>query len=255
MLRPLRKGVLASCRHCFKVCGGLPQKQLPLFSPLLLRARYSSTDSSTKRSNKSDKIDAPGFKKIFLVAIIGTVIFVKTVQSLDKNKPKTTLSEEEFENVVKGLKRRVAIFPQGEVDIKFSLSPSIEETRKVLQKSQGDDINELQFVDPVKVIDYYRTLRDDRYEALLNEYYKKYGCDTYAYNLPTGMLVMLLGRYFKENFKAGDKLVVVNFPHSIADATRFENEVSIVSKIFVPRKLSGSDVCKYYETVGKADII
>ncbi|QHS75427.1 Aim36p [Saccharomyces paradoxus] len=255
MLRTLRRSVLAGSRRSFNVYSGLPQKQLLLFSPSLLRARYSSTSGSTKTSNKPAKIDAPGFKKIFLVAIIGTLIFVKTVQSLDKNKPKTTLSEEEFENVVKGLKRRVAIFPQGKVDIKFSLSPSIEETRKILQKSQGDDISELRFVDPAKVIDYYRTSKDDRYEALLNDYYKKYGPDTYIYNLPTGMLVMLLGRYFKENFKSGDKLVVVNFPHSISDATKFENEVSIVSKILVPRKLSGSDICKYYETVGKADII
>ncbi|CAI4035628.1 hypothetical protein SMKI_13G2780 [Saccharomyces mikatae IFO 1815] len=254
MLRLLGRNVSTSSRHCSYLLGGL-QKQLPLFSPPLLRARYLSSTNSTTKPNKPAKIDAPGFKKIFLVAIIGTVIFVKTVKSLDKNKPKTTLSEEEFENVVKGLKRRVAIFPQGKVDIRFSLLSSINETEDVLRKSQDDDLSKLQFVDPANVIDYYRALKNDRYEALLNEYYDKYGHDTYIDKLPTGMLVMLLGRYMKDNYKAGDRLIVVNFPHSISDATKFENEVSIVSKILVPRKLKGSDICKYYETVGKADII
>ncbi|CAI4048484.1 Aim36p SKDI_13G2860 [Saccharomyces kudriavzevii IFO 1802] len=253
MLRLVRRKALTIRRRNPYVHYGL-QKQLPLSSPSFLVARYSSTNESAS-SPKPPRIDAPGFKKIFLVAVIGTLIFVKTVQSLDKNKPKTTLSEEEFENVVKGLKRRVAIFSQGEVDIKFSLLPSVDETRRILGKSQCNEISEPQFVDPVKVIDYYRTLKDDRYEALLNECYNKYGPDTYIDNLPTGMLVMLLGRYLKENYKGGDELMIVNFPHSISDATKFENEVSIVSKILIPKELEDSNICKYYETVGKAEVI
>ena len=254
MLRQLSKNVLASSRRSPYIHASLV-KRLPLSSASLLKARYSSTNNSTTKNNKPAKIDAPGFKKIFLVAIIGTLIFVKTVQSLEKNKPKTSLSAEEFDNVVNGLKRRMAIFPQGDVDIKFSLLPTVEETKKMLRKTQSNDTSEPQFVDPVNVIDYFRTLKGDRYEALLNEYYNEYGPGTYVDNLPTGMLVMLLGRYLKENYKAGDKLIVVNFPHSITDATRFENEISVVTTILVPKELKDTNVCKYYETVGKADVI
>ncbi|EJS44255.1 fmp39p [Saccharomyces arboricola H-6] len=254
MLRLLRKKVLVCNRRGSYIYSGL-QKLLPLSSPLLLKARYLSTNNSNSEPHRAPKIDAPGFKKIFLVAIFGTLIFVKTVQSLDKNKPKTSLSEEEFENVVKGLKRRVAIFPHGEIDVTFSLLPTVDETRKILRRSQSNKTSEAQFVDPVKVIDYYRTSKDDRYEALLNEYYNKYGPDTYIDNLPTGMLVMLLGKYLKENYKVGDKVVVVNFPRSISDATKFENEVSIVSKILVPKESKDSKICKYYETVEKVDVI
>ena len=69
-------------------------------------------------SGKSKLDEFPSFKTIALVGLVGTAIFVKAVESLEQNKPKTTYTLEEYDNVMSGLKRRVAIFGQEELSLK-----------------------------------------------------------------------------------------------------------------------------------------
>lgn len=203
---------------------------------------YSSPPQNTKRD------EPPSFKKIFLVAILGTLIFVQTANSLDKNRPKTSYSETEFENVMQGLKRRVAIFPPGELDVQFVLSPDVESLKKNLNGSAV-------FINPASVVEYYRTSKNDQYEALLNDIFTKQQSADYINNLPPGMLVMLIGRYMKEKCSAHDRVFIINFPHNIKEAIKFENEVSVISKILVPKDELKSDICKYYQTVNKVEQI
>ncbi|CCE93655.1 Aim36p TDEL_0G02880 [Torulaspora delbrueckii] len=187
--------------------------------------------------------DAPGFKKIFLVALVGTLMFVQAANSLDKNKPKTSFSEEEFENVMNGLKRRVAMFPAGTLNVKF-LPSSSESILKTIKAGPAA------VIDPIEAVEHFRQQKDGIYEALLNDLKSKYGSD-YTKKLPSGMLVMLIGKYMKEKCSMNDEVVIVNFPDTIKDAIKFENEVCTVSKVLVPKIDTDSEVCRYYETVHK----
>lgn len=203
---------------------------------------YSSPTNNTKRDQP------PSFKKIFLVAILGTLIFVQAANSLDKNRPKTSYSETEFENVMQGLKRRVAIFPAGQLDVQFVLSSDVESLKK---RMNGSGV----FIDPASVVEYYRTSKNDPYEALLNDIFTEQHSADYLSKLPPGMLVMLIGRYMKEKCSPHDQIFIINFPHTIKEAIKFENEVSVISKILVPKDEVESDICKYYQTVNKVEQI
>ena len=197
---------------------------------------------ATEASRKDNS--GPRFRTIFGLAIVGTLIFNEAAKSLDKNKPKNTFTEDEYENVMQGLKRRVAMFPNGFLDVKFSLST---DTSK-LGKNLGEPTV---YIDPKVVVEGYRHAEDDPYEPLLSEIYAKNGPD-YLDKLPQGLLVNLLGRYMKDHCKEGDRVVLLNFPHTIKDAIKFENEITGVSKLLVPKESLESDVCKYYETVHKS---
>ncbi|QLL30470.1 hypothetical protein HG536_0A02870 [Torulaspora globosa] len=187
--------------------------------------------------------DAPSFKKIFLVAILGTLVFMQTANSLDKNKPKTSYSEEEFENVMSGLKRRVSLFPAGALEVKLIPRTSEEILKKV---REGSEI----VIEPKEVVEYFRGQKDGTYEALLEEVKSKHGAD-YFEKLPNGMLVMLIGKYMKEKCRTNDRVIIADFPHSIADAIKFENDVCTVSKVVTDKANANSEVCQYYETVRK----
>ena len=106
-------------------------------------------------------------------------------------------------------------------------------------------------IDPLNVVEQYRNKPDNPYEALLNELYDKYGKEKYFEKLPPGMLVMLIGRYMKEVCRPNDRVIITDFPNTIQDAIKFENEVSVISKILVPNASTESDICKYYQTVNK----
>lgn len=187
--------------------------------------------------------DVPSFKKIFLVAILGTLVFMQAANSLEKNKPKTSYSEEEFENVMSGLKRRVSLFPAGSLEVKLIPRASEEILKKV---RKGSEI----VIAPREVVEYFRGQKDGTYEALLEEIRTKYGAE-YFEKLPSGMLVMLIGKYMKEKCRENDQVIIADFPHSIKDAIKFENEVCTVSKVVTDKANSNSDVCQYYETVRK----
>lgn len=195
--------------------------------------------------SKKTREEAPGFKKIFLVAVVGTLVFVQAANSLEKNKPKTSYSEEEFENVMNGLKRRVAMFPAGTFEVKFVPFAS-ESNLNSLQAGSSA------VVDPEKVVEHYRGQKDGTYEALLNELRSKHK-SKYIDKLPNGMLAMLIGKYMKENCSPNDKVVIINFPRTIKDAIKFENEVCTVSRVIIPKSEAGSDISHYYETVNKVE--
>lgn len=198
---------------------------------------YASPSVGKKRE------EVPSFKKIFLVAILGTLVFVQAANSLEKNKPKTSYSEEEFENVMSGLKRRVSLFPAGSLRVKLVPNDSILDKVR-----NGEEV----VIDPKKVVEFYRSQKDGTYEALLNELKSKNGPD-YIEKLPRGMLVTLIGKYMKEKCQNNDEVIISDFPHSIKDAIKFENDVCTVDKVVIDKANSNSDVCQYYATVQKVE--
>lgn len=220
-------------------------RRTSILLPSLCRHGECQRLYATKTSNKDNS--GPGFKTIFGLAIVGTLIFNEAAKSLDKNKPKNTFTEDEYENVMRGLKRRVAIFPDGFLDVQFALFEDNDKLAKILGSSRI-------YIDPNTIVECYRTTADDPYEPLLNELYAKYG-PNYINKLPQGLMVSLLGRYMKENCKKGDHVIILDFPYSIKDAIKFENEISGVSKLLIPKEAAESDICKYYETVHKSQQI
>lgn len=215
-----------------------------VFPQALRTFRGASRGYSSKPSDSSNKNNAgPGFAMIFALAIVGTAIFNEAAKNLDKNMPKNTFTEDEYENVMQGLKRRVAMFPNGELDVQFSLEKDPYKLKNLLGDSKL-------YIVPSEVIETYRSIEDDPYEPLLNDVYSKHGAE-YLNHLPRGLLVVLLGRYMKDHCRQGDHVVILDFPHSINDAIKFENEVSSVSKLLVTKESLDSDICKYYQTVQK----
>lgn len=219
-------------------------RRVSLFQPAFTPSewscrRYASESSrSTNRNNKG-----PGFAMLFALAIVGTMVFKEAAKNLDKNKPKNTFTEDEYEHVMQGLKRRVAIFPNGQLDVQFSLHKDANKLKKILGDSRT-------YIDPNQVVETYRSIDDDPYEPLLNEIHTKHG-PQYLDHLPQGLLVSLLGRYMKDHCNIGDEVVILDFPHTIRDAIKFENEVASVSKLLTTKEMTESDICKYYHTVNK----
>lgn len=211
--------------------------------------QYSRRYASSKQA-KTGKDDLPSFKKLIMIGIVGTAIFVKTVGSLDKNKHKTSFSEAEYQQVVNGLKRRVALFQPGEIDMQLTTIDNIKDAKA---KMTNEDPT-AKFIDPKDVVEEHRTNPDDRYKALLDNIYAVFGKD-YVHNLPEGLLVNLLVQYVKDNVNQGDKVVIVDFPRNLKDASIFESEVAVASKITVPKSESESDVCKYFDTVDKVVLV
>lgn len=194
----------------------------------------------------SKRDEPPSFKTIALVGLIGTAIFVKAVENLDQNKPRNSFSEYEFDNVMSGLRRRIALFKQDELKVSCIQrgtplkSVNIPENAKVIK--------------PLEVLQYFRNLPEDKYSALLNENFDIYG-DSYIERLPEGLIVALMGKYMKEKCEKGDDVYILDFPNSVSDAIKFENEVSVIDKVVSEKSNSDSAVVKYYETVNKVESV
>ena len=207
--------------------------------------------ASTKKNSSSGQEELPSFKKLILIGLAGTAVFVLAVRSLDQNKPKTSYSEEEYQQVLNGLKRKVTVFQPGEIDIQLTTLPDIKTAQKKLSKEQ---IQSTTFIDPKDIIDKHKNTPGDKYKALLENIYKVY-IDDYYYHLPQGLLVALMLDYVKENVHNDDKVVIVDFPKTIKDASNFESEIAVISKIYIPKDESENPVCKYFETVEKVTLV
>ncbi|CCK68186.1 Aim36p KNAG_0A05200 [Huiozyma naganishii CBS 8797] len=212
---------------------------------------YSSPAKETVSSTKKSE-EAPGFKKIFLAALLGTGVFILAVDSLDRNQPKTTYTAAEYETVMKGLKRRVTIFEPGQVDIELLCGLDAKQIAAIVNSKKKD---QLKVIDPLTVVESFRTTKDGVYEALLNIERDKNGEKEYIYHLPTGMLISLLSKYIKDNCQVGDTIIIQAFPLSMQDAIKFENEVAVVGKVFISKTEKDSDICQYFETVHKTHIV
>ncbi|SCU89736.1 LAME_0E05226g1_1 [Lachancea meyersii CBS 8951] len=216
-------------------------------SPVSTCLRTSALRTYSSQKNQSKKDDLPSFTKIALVGVVGTIIFVETVKSLDKNKPKNSYSESEFETEMQGVKRRKMMFQPGQLHIELvtsGVSRSVLEKQRPLSK----------IVDVGEAVEYYRHLQDDKYYALLNEIHESHGA-SYPEHLPKGLQVMLVARYLKENCQEGDSVVVTNFPLKIQDAIKFENEVSLVDRVIFTESSVGTELGQYYQTVNKVEIL
>ncbi|CCF56789.1 hypothetical protein KAFR_0B04930 [Kazachstania africana CBS 2517] len=218
--------------------GKLPTVQL---SPIV-----SSSRAYSKRPITDAREDAPSFKKIFLIGIVGTVIFVAAARSLDKNQPKTSYSAEEYEQVMKGLRRRVTLFKPGELEVIFVPTGDLASVQKYYKK----DLEKMKYIEPKEIVNLYRNRTDGKYQALLEDIWEMYADDS-VNNLPPGLLVSLLESYMKETCQIGDKVVITNFPRTMKDAIKFESEVSVITNIIIPRNEADSDICRYYDTVSK----
>ncbi|SCU97065.1 LAFA_0G09560g1_1 [Lachancea sp. 'fantastica'] len=215
-------------------------------SNLLARTGAVRTYSAgQKRAPKKD--DLPSFTKIALVGVVGTIIFVEAVKSLDKNKPKNSYSESEFESAMQGTKRRKLMFEPGQLHIVLA-TPDLPET--AVQKHTP----KAKIVDVREVVEHYRHQPNDKYYALLNDIQDSHG-SSYQEYLPRGLLVMLVGRYLQETCKEGDSVAVTNFPLNMQDAIKFENEVGIVDKALFTSPHADSELSKYYQTVNKVEVL
>lgn len=213
--------------------------------------RFLATSQSKLAGRKPREQEFPGFKKIFLASIIGTGIFVLAVKQMDHRKPKTEYTEAEYANVMNGLKRRVALFQPGEININVYLAGA-----RVPKSGKTDSC--LNIV-PSSVVQFYKDEPEGAYEPFLNELYASRSQETLDESslaaLPSGMLVSLIGKYMKLKAKRGDTVNILNFPASMKDAFQLENEIGIIDHIYVPKNQEESDICKYFQTVDKAVIV
>lgn len=216
------------------------------FNPLTQRSYSQSAPSklNTKR-------DIPSFANIFFMALVGTGIFVFAVNSLERTKKKTTYADSEYANILKGLRRRVTLFNPGELTVNF-IYPTDDEifTKKILKEEVESGL----VIDPFEVVEELRNDPDGRYEAILNDIKSVYADGNYIDHLPEKMLVSLLKDYIKRHCQKGDTVTIINFPKTMSDAMNFENEISQIKQIYIPKGESDSNICKYFETVDKVSI-
>ena len=207
----------------------------------LLKRGYSQTPpkSNTKR-------DIPSFKNIFFMALVGTGIFVYAVDSLERSKRKTTFSDSEYASIMKGLKRRVTMFKPGELDVQLIYPNKKEINEKILSTITSDLV-----IDPFQVVEEFRTDPEGRYEAILNDIRDTCGEKEFIHNLPEKMLVSLIKDYIRRHCQIGQTVTIINFPTTMSDAMNFENDVSQIKQLYVPKSEKDSDICKYFETVDK----
>lgn len=208
--------------------------------------------SNGKRSPRDQEY--PGFKKIFIASIVGTGIFVLAVKKMNRVQPKTDYTEAEYANVMKGLKRRIASFQPGEIELNLYLS----DVKIPKEKQPPGSVT----IVPSEVVEYYRNEADGAYEAYLNELYSLHNQGStdeknlnYINFLPSGTLISLLGKYMNMKVNKGDTVNIVDFPMSMKDAFQLENEIGIINHIYVSKGQGESDICKYFQTVNKVIII
>jgi len=130
--------------------------------------RYNSTKINSKKTPAADEL--PSFKKLIMIGLAGTAVFVFAVRSLDQNKPKISYSEEEYQQVMNGLKRKVAVFQPGEIDMQLTTLPDVKSAKDWLSK-KDDDISTINFIDPKDIVDSHKNNSEDRYRALLENVY------------------------------------------------------------------------------------
>ncbi|ANZ73454.1 BA75_01148T0 [Komagataella pastoris] len=239
------------------------------FPPIATR-KYSKPPSSSFNNDGGPKV-----RHFLFVGIVGTILFVMVVNKINEQDPKTSLakkkntySEEEWESYVAGLKRKKQRFDFSSNKEFYAIpfankSPKqIENLKREVSNSSSQenvgvvDINELiakQIDNPASA--YGLLLKTTLVENDPNSQSCTY---SFNWNLAKGIFSKLvcdeLVRMTNESPQL-DRFLLLNFPNSLPEAIKFEQDVANITKLIVFKEEQKDDVVvKYFDTVDKVSL-
>lgn len=203
--------------------------------PFLERFNKNFPYSRAQYSSARREETGPKFRYLFYMFVFSTGVLYLVANRLEKKKPKTSFTEKEFEEheVNKGLKRRQKLVPSSQNDVyRFYVVPY---TEPVLDMSK---INEDSNNRTVKVIDSQwlisEELKDDsrKYYFLLQDLLEK------QRPFPKGLITALFKEEIRNYLNTRNGLfdtdfILTNFPQTVEEAIKFENEVSEIKRCIV----------------------
>lgn len=198
-------------------------------------AHFSKTARDTGRKSSG----ARPLTNMLVLGVVGTALFVKTSEVVGRERTRRYMTDQEWAAEQRGLRRTTLMFKPGEVDIRLCVG-----------------VDNSQLPAGAAIINLFNLIENARqdgpYSALLNEQHSRLGA-AYIAQLPTGLVSAILREYFREHCKIGDHLYIQNFPASIPEANKFENEISQVSKVYVSKAAEVTAFAQYYAAVEKLE--
>lgn len=189
----------------------------------LLRPARGTLNALSRRAYSAGRQEPPKMRYIALVAVLGSGAFVLAANSLDRKKPKTEITEEEYEREKQRnkLKYKQGAFGSDEVSVVFVLGgpgagkgtqcANIVNDFGFVHLSAGDLLREEQ-KNP-----------ESKYGELIASYIRE------GKIVPQEITIALLQRAMKQAIadRGITKFLVDGFPRKMDQAIKFEDEVAI----------------------------
>lgn len=236
--------------------------------PIKLHSEFRGFNSIRQYSKASIKSSPPKkeprIRYLFYMFLLSSATIYISGKFVTKKKQKTSFgSEQEFNEyeLTTGLKRRTKLINNDKytfIGLPISNEKVINELTKV------NEATTVKVIDPQQLIQNQLDDETKRYSYLLQDLQKE------NKPLPKGLLTALIKDYvlFYMNTSQGiyDTLFVIkNYPQTIDDASKFENEVAFLTKLVVLKSdlagLNGddsrtvNDVVLYFGTVNKSQVL
>ncbi|ODV98125.1 hypothetical protein PACTADRAFT_14598 [Pachysolen tannophilus NRRL Y-2460] len=215
-------------------------------------------------------------KNFLIVALVGTGIFgavVQRVNSQDASKSmlkrKKSYSDEEWEQYMNNIKRKVLLFdPIKDREVSIFFVPEVDLQNKndslklnQLQEKLGDsivvDLNDLIKDELLNHQDRYGSLLEANLENPKEDQNRNY---KFNYRLAKGVFSKMM-RLKLEELKNSNSLkyknyILINFPNNINEAIKFEQDVAISKKLILFHKPNqNNEIADYFKTVDKTVVL
>lgn len=192
---------------------------------------YSRAQYSSARNEET----GPKFRYLFYMFLFSTGVLYLVANRLEKKKPKTSFTEKEFEEheINKGLKRRQKLVPSTQNDMyRFYVVPYTEPILNMTKINEDSNSRTVKVIDSQWLIS--EEVKDDsrKYHYLLQDLLEK------QLPFPRGLITALFKEEIRNYLNTRNGLfdtdfILTNFPQTIEEAIKFENEVSEIKKCFV----------------------
>lgn len=187
----------------------------------------------------------PGLKNLIAIGILGTIVLVKVVDTINEQNPRPrSLTESEYRKQQQRLKRLKCMFRPDEKPVYLLRARGGKVSKSEVQ--QLKQFSQFEIVDPDELVNREKSDPNSQYFSLLN--------DPSIKKLPFGLKSALIGAYLKQHDQPGTNFLVINFPENIKESVKFEENIVTIKKLLDVNETGSSaynELVSYYKTVDK----
>lgn len=214
--------------------------------------------------------DRMQYKWFLLVAAFGTMVYVNVVGRIQDQdhasnleKYKKNFTPEEWDDYISQIERKTMLLENNEECYLIPIPGNSKETQGIVNKLGGkENVFTLDLNDLVKYqletpnAKYHFVLKDNfEAEAKSNKQGFKY---IFTYKLRPGLFTQLVNdaiKVAKEENPTFGRFVVLNYPPTIKEAVKFEQNITTNDFVIKFNKNDDSDIIQYFDTVDKTILL
>lgn len=236
----------------------------------LMATTTSKSSASVKRSPQASRVmdDRMQYKWFILVAAFGTMVYVNVVNriqdqdhSSNLEKYKKNFTPEEWEDYISQIERKSMLLDNNEQCYLIPF-PNKQSVSPIVKKLGGDD--NVRVIDLNALVKHQLDTPSAKYHIVLKDNFESQSNKEdgfqfkFTYKLRPGLFTQLVNdsiKAAKDESPSIGRFLILNYPPTIKEAVKFEQNISTNDIIIKMDKSNNSDIIQYFETVDKTVLV